>query len=67
VSPKSRIFAAIRQFTGLPYLYGAYVYEGNRVVMSCTHHHGERRAVPGTVSAQRCADRMLRKVLKQRG
>lgn len=39
-----RYFATTRQVTSVPYVYHAYVYDRTtgKVVMGCTHRHGER-------------------------
>jgi hypothetical protein len=60
-----KLFATHRQLTGMPYLHHGYVYEGNRAIWSCTHHHGERGR-PGAVTAQACAERALRRLVKRR-
>lgn len=62
----SELRATTRQLTGTPYIHHAYVYDGNKVIASCTHRHGERRgAGPGIVHAQRCAARMLRRAIRR--
>ncbi len=62
----SKIIATERRLTGTPYIHHAYVYDGNKVVMSCTHRHGER-GINGAVTAQRCAERMKRRLLRRQG
>lgn len=71
---RPRVFASHRQLTGTPYIYHAYVYDGNKVVMACTHQHGERRSHnpitgetknQGGPQAMACAERMLRKYLNR--
>ena len=54
-SSKHRYFATHRQLTGTPYIHHAYVYDDNKVVMACTHRHGERTPHRGGVTAQACA------------
>lgn len=61
-----KLFATHRQTTAIPYIHHAYVYEGNKVIMACTHRHGERAPHHGGETAQACAERMLRKVLRRR-
>jgi len=51
------VFSTTRYLTGAAYNH-AYVYVGNRVVCACRHKH--KRAL----FAQRCADKMLRRYLK---
>jgi hypothetical protein len=66
VTTRPRVFATHRQLTGIPYIHHAYVYVGNVVVASCTHKHGERRSVTsGAVTAQACAERMMRRFLRR--
>ena len=74
VAFRPRVFASHRQLTGTPYIHHAYVYDGNKVVMACSHQHGERRSHnpitgevknQGAVTAQACANRMLRKYLNR--
>lgn len=71
-----RYFATTRQLTGTPYIFYAYVYdrETGKVVASCMHRHGERRshnpATGATIrrgdhAAKKCAERMLRRLLKR--
>lgn len=59
-----RVYATERQLTGTPYIHHAYVYKGNKVVMACTHRHGARGGAGGE-KARVCAERMLRKYLRE--
>jgi hypothetical protein len=51
----------VRQLTGAPFTYRAYVRDRatGKIVSSCTHSHGARGR-KGAEKAQRCADRQLR-------
>ena len=62
-----RYFSDIRQITGRPYAYHAYVREivTGRVAVACRHLHNRRNGVSGAVFAQRCADRMRRRIERQ--
>jgi hypothetical protein len=71
---RPRVFATHRQLTGAAYIHHAYVCDGNKVVMACSHRHGERRVHDpitgdvirqGAVTARACAEKMLRKYLKR--
>ncbi len=53
--------AWVRQATGDPYRFFAYVVEGEKVVESCPHNHRRRNGISGRVFAMRCAERMARK------
>ena len=72
---RPRIFGTTRQLTGAPYIHHAYVCDGNKVVMACTHRHGARRSLDpisgevknqGAPAARACAERMLREYLRRR-
>jgi hypothetical protein len=64
-----KIFATQRYVTGTGYC-TAYVYVGNKPVWACTHHHTPRKVkgkrVNGATLAQRCADKALKLIIKQR-
>lgn len=63
---RPRVFASHRQLTGAAYIHHAYVYDGNKVVRACAHKHG-LRTHRGGIEARACADRMLRKYLREIG
>ena len=60
----------VRQLTGKPYVYHAYVVNRTtgKVVSSCHHNHTRRRRgwtwMTGAVFAKRCADRQLVAITK---
>lgn len=73
---RPRYFATHRQLTGAAYIHHAYVEDRmlGKPVMACSHHHGARRSHnpvtgetknQGGVTAQACAERMLRQWLKR--
>ena len=55
----NKLFATTRYVTGLCRNRG-YVYRDNKVIRSCEHDHKSRQ------TAQSCANRMLRAVLKEK-
>ena len=58
---RPRFYATTRQLTGTGYVYHSYVYDRmtGRPIAACRHAHRHGR------TAQDCAERMLRKVLRE--
>lgn len=47
------------------YFVRAYVYYGNKVAATCPHRHRRRLGKSGHHHAQKCAERMVRRMLRE--
>ena len=59
------LVASVRQYTGTPTKYRAYVHdtETGRSIQACPHEHERKGALSGAVLAERCAQEMLGAIL----